>query len=319
MFILFSYALTVIGLTLFEVVTSVDNAIINAQVLRHMSQWARRWFLMWGLLIAVFLVRGMLPWFIVWLAMPQLGAWGALSATFSEDPHIKEAIAQQAPLLLIGGGVFLVLLFLNWLFLEDKEFAWQRLEGFFARRAVWFYAASSAFLTFTTWEAVTHDHPMMAFSAALGSTAFFLAHGFRRAAEKAEDELKKDGRLSDWSKIFYLEAIDTCFSIDGVIGAFAFTLSVPLILIGNGIGAAVLRKLTVRNIERLGRYRYLKNGAMYSIFILGLLMLLESFGVHVPHAVSPLCTIAIIGFFFWRSLQANWRDAAAVASGVKHA
>jgi len=33
----------------------------------------------------------------------------------------------------------------------------------------------------------------------------------------------------------YLEVIDATFSIDGVIGAFAFTMSVPLILIGNGI------------------------------------------------------------------------------------
>ncbi|MCX7934618.1 MAG: DUF475 domain-containing protein, partial [Planctomycetota bacterium] len=154
---------------------------------------------------------------------------------------------------------------------------------------------------------------------ALGSTAFFIAHGFRRAAEKAENELAKEGGISDWSKIFYLEAIDACFSIDGVVGAFAFTLSVPLILIGNGIGAWVLRELTVRNIARIGRYRYLKNGAMYSIFVLGSIMILESFGVHIPHAVSPICTISIIGFFFWRSLQANRRDAAAAAAGDEHA
>ena len=38
-------------------------------------------------------------------------------------------------------------------------------------------------------------------------------------------------KLTDISKIFYLEIIDATFSIDGVLGAFAFTMSIPLILI----------------------------------------------------------------------------------------
>lgn len=74
--------------------------------------------------------------------------------------------------------------------------------------------------------------------------------------------------MTDISKILYLEVIDMTFSIDGVLGAFAFTLSVPLILLGNGIGAYVVRSLTIHNIERVKRYIYLKNGAMYSIGVL---------------------------------------------------
>ena len=56
----------VLGLSLFETVSSVDNAIINAEVLHTMSAKARRWFLTWGMFIAVFLVRGILPFAIVW-------------------------------------------------------------------------------------------------------------------------------------------------------------------------------------------------------------------------------------------------------------
>ncbi|HLC62665.1 MAG TPA: DUF475 domain-containing protein, partial [Candidatus Nanoarchaeia archaeon] len=51
----FSIALTVLGLSLFEIVISVDNAVINADVLGTMSRKARRWFLIWGIIIAVFL------------------------------------------------------------------------------------------------------------------------------------------------------------------------------------------------------------------------------------------------------------------------
>jgi hypothetical protein len=97
--------------------------------------------------------------------------------------------------------------------------------------------------------------------------------------------------------------IDTTFSIDGVLGAFAFTFSVPLILIGNGLGAIAVRQLTIGNIDRVKRYAYLKNGAMYSILILGVIMLLDAFGLHVPEWVSPVSTIAVVGFFFWKSVR----------------
>ena len=109
------------------------------------------------------------------------------------------------------------------------------------------------------------------------------------------------GGMSDFAKIAYLEVLDASFSIDGVIGAFAFTFAIPLILIGNGLGAIVLRQLTISNIERIKKYRYLKNGAMYSILILGIIMLLQSFDVHLPEWLSPAATIGIVGAFFIKS------------------
>src|SRR5512133_1873855 len=117
-----SITLIIAGLVLFETITSIDNAIINAEVLSTMSERAKRWFLTWGLLIAVFGIRGLLPWLIVWLSTPALGPIGALTATFSSDPLVIAAIEQSAPMLLIGGGTFLILLFFHWLFLEDKNF-----------------------------------------------------------------------------------------------------------------------------------------------------------------------------------------------------
>jgi hypothetical protein len=88
------------------------------------------------------------------------------------------------------------------------------------------------------------------------------------------------------------------------LGAFAFTLSVPLILLGNGFGALLVRELTLRNIERIKKYVYLKNGAMYSILVLGIIMILHSFGFDIPEYMSPLATFIIIGFFFWKSKMA---------------
>jgi len=103
----FSIILIILGLCLFEIISSIDNAIINAEVLSTMGARARKWFLLWGVLFAVFIVRGLLPWLIVWLATPGLGPWQAVTAAFSSDPRVMAAVENSAPLLLMAGGVFL--------------------------------------------------------------------------------------------------------------------------------------------------------------------------------------------------------------------
>ncbi|HOB17278.1 MAG TPA: DUF475 domain-containing protein [Candidatus Methanoculleus thermohydrogenotrophicum] len=302
--------LTVAGLSVFETVSSIDNAIINADVLATMGEKGRRWFLLWGLIFAVFVVRGLLPWLIVWATIPSLGPAGALLATFSSDPAVMAAIEESAPVLLIFGGTFLIFLFFHWLFAEDKNFG-LRSERFFSQQAVWFYATVSVLLAAIVWFALQLS-AMMGFAAVLGSTAFFIVHGFRQNAEVQEARLSQPG-ISDLSKIAYLEVLDATFSIDGVIGAFAFTLSVPLILIGNGVGAVVVRELTIRGVDRIRSYCYLKNGAMYSILVLGVIMLANSFGFHVPVWLSPVATFAIVGYFLYRSVRIQKKETTGTA------
>ncbi|MDD5083970.1 MAG: DUF475 domain-containing protein [Candidatus Moranbacteria bacterium] len=300
---IFSIILIVGGLFLFEVMSSIDNAIINAEVLSTMGEKAKKWFLTWGIFFAVFVVRGLLPWLIVWLAVPGLGFFDAFTAAFSSDPRVKESVDTAAPILLIGGGIFLIFLFFHWLFVEPKNYG-LRGERFFHRQSAWFYAVVSLILMTVVWMALKQS-PMLAFGAVVGSTVFFITHGFKQQAEESEKRLMKGGSssLSDLSKLFYLEAIDMTFSLDGVLGAFAFTLSVPLILIGNSLGALVVRQLTLGNIERIQKYRYLKNGAMYSIVFLGAVMLADAFGVHVPAWVSPAVTFSAVGYFLWKSYR----------------
>ncbi|MCX6755755.1 MAG: DUF475 domain-containing protein [Candidatus Nomurabacteria bacterium] len=292
--------LTVLGLCLFEIISSIDNAVINAEVLGTMGKTGRRWFLTWGFFFAVFVVRGLLPWIIVWATVPSLGPIGAFTATFSNDPSIHNAIESSSPILLMGGGIFLIFLFFHWLFLEPKNFG-LRGERFFQKNGVWFFAVVSIILSIVVWNTLKINS-MLAFGAIIGSTAFFITHGFKENAERSEKKLLSgDNKMSDLSKILYLEIIDTTFSIDGVLGAFAFTLSIPLIIIGNGLGAFVLRRLTMHNIDRIKMYAYLKNGAMYSIGALGIIMIADGFGIHIPAYISPIITFVIIGYFFWKS------------------
>ena len=290
----------VLGLALFESITSIDNAIINAEVLQTMQARARRWFLTWGILIAVFGVRGLLPWLIVWVMTPGLGPWDAFTASLTGDPAALKAIQDSSPVLLMGGGVFFIFLFFHWIFLEPKKYGLPG-ERFIARQGAWFYAVVSIAMTAIVWYALD-DSPMLAFGAVVGSSAFFITHGFKRYAEEQEARmLSGEAHMSDIGKILYLEVIDLTFSIDGVVGAFAFTLSVPLILLGNGIGAVVVRQLTVYGVDRIKKYVYLKNGAMYSVFVLGCVMLAHGFGIHIPEWLAPVATFFIVGYFFFKS------------------
>ncbi|MEO6508766.1 MAG: DUF475 domain-containing protein, partial [Patescibacteria group bacterium] len=234
---------------------------------------------------------------------PALGPIGSFTAAFSNDPRVKESIETSAPLLLVAGGTFLVFLFFHWLFMEPKNYG-LRTEPFFQKQSVWFYAVVSILLAVLVWFGLK-ENPLMAFGAVMGSTGFFIIDGFKQNAQEEEQKLieGKSGR-SDISKIFYLEMVDAAFSIDGVLGAFAFTLFVPIILVGNGLGAIVLRQLTVSNIDKIREYRFLKNGAMYSVLFLGSIMILNSFGYHIPEWLSPIITFIIVGYFFFKSKNA---------------
>jgi len=156
-------------------------------------------------------------------------------------------------------------------------------------------------------------NPILALSAAFGSTAFFITDGFKKNAEDKEKQLLSS-HVSAWSKILYLEILDATFSIDGVIGAFAFTVSVPLIFLGNGLGAYIVREFTVRGTDVIAKFAYLKNGAMYSIGVLGGIMVLEAFGKDFPFWLAPLNTLVLLIIFMGLSLR-ELRDASKKARG----
>lgn len=290
----------IFGLSLFEIISSFDNAVINAHVLKTLSEKYRKIFLFWGVLFAVFVVRGLLPFLIVWLANPALSVGQVITAAFTQNKEIGQYLTHSKPLLLLGGGMYLVLVFLSWLFMEEKKYAFF-VEHFLHRQSMWFYAVSSVIFTVVIYFSL-RVNPLLALSASIGITLFFITDGFKKNAEKKDKQLEKPG-LSAWSKLLYLEVLDASFSIDGVIGAFAFTIFVPLILIGNGIGAFVVRNVTIRGINLISKFAYLKNGAMYSIGMLGGLMILESFGHEFPFWLAPLNTLVLLAIFLYLSYR----------------
>ncbi|MBI3634149.1 MAG: DUF475 domain-containing protein [Candidatus Yonathbacteria bacterium] len=309
---MFGIIFTVLGLVVFEVVSSLDNAVVNADVLATMkSKRAKKFFLFWGILFAVFVVRGFLPSLIVFLSTPKIGIFGAFRVMWESNPSVVSAMEAATPIVMMAGGMFLFLLWLHWLFLEEKTFGLPLERHIQTYGGVWFYALSALGLVgvLVAINDIGTLNPMrLALASAVGFSVFFITQGFKENAEKIEQRLIASGKessMSDWAKVAFLEVLDMAFSIDGVVGAFAFTTMVPLILIGNGLGAIVVRQLTVANVDRIRSYAYLKNGAMYSIGFLGSVMLLEGFGAHLPAWLSPSVTIILVGYFFWRSVAKN--------------
>src|SRR3989338_491612 len=177
---IFSSLIIILGLSLFEIINSIDNAIINAEVLSTMKKKSQRWFTTWGLFFSVFLVRGILPFLIVWLLNPGEGFIKTIVSVFKSDPEVAHSLERSAPYLLLAGGVFMVFVFFHWLFLEEKHFGLPG-ERFIANQGVWFYAIVSALLSVIVWYAVNLD-PFLAFAAVVGSTVFFITHGFKQQA-----------------------------------------------------------------------------------------------------------------------------------------
>src|SRR3989344_215674 len=173
---LFASLITILGLGLFEIINSIDNAIINAEVLSTMKQSSRRWFTTWGLFLSVGVVRGLLPFLIVWILNPGSGFIQTIVNTIKSGPEIATSLDKSAPYLLLLGGILMLFIFFHWLFLEDKNFGLPG-ERFIARQGVWFYAVVSAVLSFIVWKAIKTD-PVLAFAAVVGSTVFFITPGF---------------------------------------------------------------------------------------------------------------------------------------------
>ena len=295
----------VLGLCFFEIISSIDNAIINAHVLKTLPQKFRRLFLTVGFFFAVVVVRGLLPFLIVWMANPSFSFLQVVGFVFHPTDQVNSYLEKSQSLLLLAGGVYLFLMFLDWLFIEEKKYAFL-VEEFIHRQSVWFYAISSLFFLGVVYCAL-QVNPILALAAAVGSTAFFITDGFKQNAAAQEKQLL-GSHMSAWSKILYLEILDATFSIDGIVGAFAFTIWIPLIFLGNGLGAYIVREFTVRGADTISRLAYLKNGAMYSIGVLGGIMVLEAFGKNFPFWIAPLNTLVLLVIFLALSLR-ELRDA----------
>jgi hypothetical protein len=337
-------ALTAI-LAVLEVSLSFDNAVVNATVLVRMSPFWQKLFLTVGVAIAVFGMRLLFPLLIVGITAklsPAEAIQKALDKGSVHDPGTYAYLLKQAhPAIAAFGGMFLLMIFLDFVF-EEREITWLSwLERPLARIGKLDQLSVVIALTILAVSgytlgnhADTHTHERIStvlISGVLGLATYLLVSALGSFFEEDEDEdgdgdvdaddltvkleRKKAMHVVGKAAFFlflYLEVLDASFSFDGVIGAFAITSDPIIIAIGLGIGAMFIRSLTVFLVRKgtLSEYVYLEHGALWAIGALAVILLI-TIEYEVPEVVTGLIGVAFIGAALASSVARNKREAGA--------
>ena len=295
-------ALMITGLlAILEVTLSFDNAVVNAKILKRMNAvWQKR-FLTWGILVAVFGTRVLLPVLIV---SASVGASPLVIAQLALEDSVQYAALVAQAHYAIGsfGGIFLLLVALAYFFDDAKNVHWIKIiEKHLARwgsiEALEIALALITIAVLSVFVDEAHQATIL-FSGLVGAILFILVEG----VASSFDVEAKDVVGSGFALFVYLNILDSAFSLDGVVGAFALSTDLVIIGIGLGIGAFFVRSLTIFLVRErmLDALPYLEHGAHWAIFGLALAMLLGLL-VHIPEVITGLIGLCFITLSYYSS------------------
>lgn len=300
-------------LAVLEVSLSFDNAVVNAKVLDRMSAFWQKIFLTVGIAIAVFGMRLVFPLLIVGITA-KLSPVEAFDLALNDSHRYHQLMNDAYPMIAAFGGMFLMMLFLDFVFEEraDKWLPWlERPLARIGKLDQLSVVVAGGSLALVAWLSASDPGSVM-IAGVLGMVTYILVNGlgelFSEASEGDEEdegdekdgaEAAKGGGRSGPSSLalatgkagfflfLYLEVLDASFSFDGVIGAFAISTDPIVIALGLGIGAMYIRSLTVFLVRKgtLHEYVYLEHGAHWAIGALAVCMLV-SIGHHVPEWIT---------------------------------
>ncbi len=300
-------------LTVLEITFSFDNAVINAKILQRMSRGWQQVFLTVGILIAVFGVRVLLPILLVSLASAS-GFSEIVDLALNHPEEYAEKLDTAHPFIVGFGGVFLMMIFLDFIF-QDKKIRWLKpIEAVFIKMGrLQSLSVIVALIALLTASQLSHGQEKNQFitSGLIGLLAYLIIHSLDKLFNSDSIERKvKEGVKQTFKAgllgFIYLEIIDASFSLDGVIGAFAITQDIILIAVGLGIGALFVRSITIHMIRKdvMGKYQYLDHGAHYAIGVLAVIML-SSIKYDVPEVIVGMTGITIISITLIHSWLEN--------------
>jgi len=325
-------------LAVLEVSLSFDNAVVNATVLVRFNPFWQKLFLTVGVAIAVFGMRLLFPLLIVGITAklnPVEAVRLALKHGSADTKGTYGYLLHQAhPAIAAFGGMFLLMLFLDFVF-EEREITWLSwLErplakiGKLDQLSVVIALGALALAAYTMGESAdTSQHDRIStvlVAGVLGIATYLLVNGlgefFDADDDEDDDEAELDAKLAKnktrlvvgraaFFLFLYLEVLDASFSFDGVVGAFAITPDPIIIAIGLGIGAMFIRSLTVYLVKKgtLSEYVYLEHGALWAIGALAVILLI-TIEYEVPEVVTGLIGVGFIGAALVSSIFRNRRE-----------
>ncbi len=288
-------------LALLEVSLSFDNAVVNAKVLETMeSKWQER-FITWGMIVAVFGMRFIFPIVIVAVAS-GLSFFDTFQLALNSPNEYHETLVSVEKLIFAFGGSFLLMVFLSFIFDNDREEKWitiiedsKIIEQMGKLSSMHIMISISIGLIIVS---ITSSYEI--------SLAYFTGILLYTIISSLDDVFSLNGVRSGVMGFLYLEILDASFSFDGVIGAFALSSDIFIIMIGLGIGAMFVRALTIYMLRNktLTEYRYLEHGAHYAILALSIIMLVKIF-FHIDEVIVGTIGIAFIAISAYHSIRAN--------------
>lgn len=296
-------------LVIMEVTFSFDNAVVNAAILTQMDEkWQKR-FLTWGILIAVFGMRLIFPIAIVALAT-GLGMMEVVNMSLDNPAAYTQHVADSHAQIAAFGGMFLLMVFLHFMFDGTKELHWiksveKRLASLGKLESVEVVAALSLLLGLQVFLPAEQRHDVLQ-AGTIGVVLYVFIKSITALA--AGDEAAEAGTRSlaynGIAGFLYLNLLDASFSLDGVIGAFAVSKDIVIIMLGLGAGAMYVRSVTIYLVHKgtLGKYVFLEHGAHYGIGALALIMLF-SIVVHVSEVITGLIGLTFILLSLYSSVR----------------
>lgn len=296
------YALYITALLIIlEVSLSFDNAVVNAKVLETMEpKWQKR-FITFGIPIAVFGMRFVFPIVIVAVA-GNMGVVETFNLALNDPDKYQHTLESVGSLIYAFGGSFLLMVFLDFIFDTDREEKWIKIienstvlnkAGSVNNIEIIIAVAIGLALVYET-------------SSAGIALAYFGGMFLHSLISSLDDLMGSDGVRSGIMGFLYLEVLDASFSFDGVIGAFALSSNIFIIMIGLGVGAMFVRSMTLYFVEKktLTEYRYLEHGAQYAILALALIMFAKMF-MHINEIIVGTIGVGFIAIATYHSIQAN--------------
>lgn len=300
----------VIVLGIMEVSLSFDNAVVNASVLRDWSPFWQKLFLTVGILVAVFGMRLLFPIVIV-STTSDMGLAETWSLALDNPNEYSARLVAHHEEISAFGGMFLMLVFLNFILDEEKDVHWlgwleEKLAALGKINAVSVFVALIALVL-----AVGQLDQAKKFDVLIAGLVGIMVYlGVDVISTLLESEEESDAPVKEMvhkgsiGAFLYLEVLDASFSFDGVIGAFAITKDIVIIMLGLAVGAMFVRSLTVYLVRKgtLDEFIYLEHGAHWAIGTLAVIMML-SMQIHVPEVITGLIGVALIGLSLWSSVR----------------
>jgi len=305
--------LYVVGaLAVLEVALSFNNAVINATLLRRLDRFWQFMFLTVGLVVAVFGMRVLFP--VVLVAVTAHLPLGLVAHLALYNPvQYARDLASARPEIAAFGAAFLMMLFLDFVFDETKQVHWIGVieRPLAAAGRLWLLPSTLVLVGvgLTAGFLAATDKVRVLEAGVIGLATYlavrWLCWLFAGLGGKAAGKVVVSGRAA--AILFgYLLVLDSAFSFDSVVGAFAISTNVLMIALGLSIGAVFVRELTIWLVRRraLEQFVYLEHGAQYSVGALAVILAL-GLAYDVPEAVTGIVGAGIIALAVWSSVAEN--------------